>query len=312
MPKKSGKSKPKGGVAKSAAGPAPAGPRRLKAPVKLPNVWQLTRQAALTLWANKELFVGVTLIYGFLNLILAQGFTGGTDVSSLKDAFNQVFTGHLGFIPTGLSIFAILATSAGNNTDQTAGAYQTILAVIASLALIWSLRQVLSGNRPRARDAYYHGMSALIPFVLVLLVVGLQLIPLVIGSTLYSIVINTGIAVHAAEKAVSALLFAGLGLLTLYMLSSSLFALYIVTLPDMTPFKALRSARDLVRRRRWTVLRKILCLPVILLLIALVVMLPIISLAAPMARWSFFVLTMFGLTAIHAYMYTLYRELLNE
>ena len=155
-------------------------------------------------------------------------------------------------------------------------------------------------------------MYPLIPFILVILVMGLQLIPLIIGSTLYSTVVNNGIAVYAAEKVVWALLFAMLGLLSLYMLTSSVFALYIVTLPDMTPTKALRSARELVRYRRWTVLRKLLGMPVMLLLAALIVMLPIITLAAPAARWVFFILTMCGLAAVHAYVYTLYRELLND
>jgi hypothetical protein len=286
--------------------------KRIKHPVKLTNVWRLTRQAALTLWLNKRLFIGITLIYGLLNLVFAQGLSGGTDVSSLKHALNQVFTGHFGFLASGVSIFVVLVGSAGNNTSQTAGAYQIFLALMGSLAIIWSLRQVLSGARPRIRDAFYRGMYPLIPFLLVLLVISLQLIPLLIGSTLYTLVINNGIAVYAIEKFVWLLLFLTLALLTLYMLSSSLFALYIVTLPDMTPIKALRSARELVRYRRWTVLRKILCMPVILLVIAAVIMLPIIIVLTPFAKWVFFLLTMFSLVAAHAYMYTLYRDLLNE
>lgn len=286
--------------------------KRIKHPIKLPNVWKISRKAALTLWAHKKLFIGITLVYGVLNLCLAQGLSNGTDVASIKDSLNQVFTGHFGFLLSGLSIFIAMVGSAGNTTDQTAGAYQIMLALTASLAMIWALRQSLAGKRLRVRDAFYRGMYPLIPFLLVLLVVGAQLIPMILGSTLYSVVINNGIAVYVVEKILWGLLFAGLALLTVYMLTSSLFALYIVTLPDMTPMKALRSARELVRYRRWTVLRKLLCLPIILLLIALVIMLPVIILVPPLARWVFFVLTMFGLLAIHAYMYTLYRELLNE
>lgn len=322
MPKKTGKA---ASGAKRRA-PEPAGPRRIrpgrydsfrlqkriKHSVRLPAAWKITKESALTLWRYRRLFIGITLIYGFLNLLLAQGLAGGTDVSSLKDSLSQVFTGHLGFIPTSLGVFVLMVGSAGNSTDQTAGAYQIILAVIATLAVIWALRQVLSGTVPRVRDAYYRGMYPLVPFVLVMAVVGLQLIPLIIGSTLYATVINNGIAVYAAEKILWGLMFVMLALLSLYMVTSSVFALYIVALPDMTPMKALRSARELVRHRRWIVLRKILCLPVVLLLIALAVMLPVIILAAPLARWVFFLLTMSGLTAAQAYMYTLYRELLNE
>jgi len=286
--------------------------KRIKHPVKLPNVWQLTRSAALTLAEHRRLFIAITLVYGLLNLLLVQGFTAATDVGDLKNQLSSVFTGHFGALSSSLSIFVVLVGSAGNSTNETAGAYQFFLALIASLAMIWALRQVLAGTVIRARDAYYRGMYPLIPFILVLLVVAVQLVPLLIGASLYSLVITNGIAVYAVEKFVWALLFGVLGLLTLYMLSSSLFALYIVTLPDMTPMKALRSARSLVRNRRWVVLRKILSLPLILLVVAAVIMVPIITLFTPFAQWIFFILTMFSLLAVHAYMYTLYRELLND
>lgn len=320
MPKKSGKSAPRKAPAK------PAGPRRVKLgeytsfrlqkrirhPVKLPNAWQITKRSALTLWEYKRLFIAITLIYGFLNLLLAQGLAGDTDISSLKASFSQVFTGDFGFLLSSLSIFALMVGSAGNTTDQTAGTYQIILAILASLAIIWALRQSFTGKRLRARDAFYRGMYPLVPFLLVIAVISLQLIPFAIGSTLYSTAINSDVAVYAAEKILWVLIFGALTLLSLYMVTSSVFALYIVTLPDMTPMKALRSARELVRYRRWIVLRKLLWLPVALMLAALVIMLPVIILAAPLARWVFFLLTMSGLTAIHAYIYALYRELLRE
>lgn len=284
----------------------------IKHPVSLPNVWRLTKLSARALWQHKGLFIGITLVYGVLNLILVQGIAGSADVGTLKDELNQVFTGHFGSIASSLSIFVVLVGSAGNSSNQTAGAYQLFLGIMASLAVIWALRQVLAGTRVRVRDAYYRGMYPLVPFILVLLVVGLQLIPLLIGASIYSLVINNGIAVLPIEKLVWALFYGLLALLSLYMLSSSLFAVYISTLPDMTPMKALRSARELVRYRRWTVLRKILCLPLILLIVAAIIMVPIIVLLTPLAQWVFFLLTMFALVAVHAYMYTLYRELLNE
>ncbi len=300
MPKKSGNAKVK------------QKPKAVKAPARLPNVWQLTNLAAQTLWDNKKLFIGLTLVYGLLNLVLVQGLSSNADVASLKHTLNQVFTGHLGSLGSSLSVFVVLVDLAGNSSSPTAGVYQLVLALIVSLAIIWALRQRLAGHHIRVRDAYYRGMYPLIPFILVLIVVGLQLIPLLVGSTLYALVINNGIAVHVIEKLIWLLVFILLSLWTLYMLSSSLFALYIVTLPDMTPLKALRSARELVKHRRWTALRKILCLPIILLVIAAALMVPIIVWLTPLAQWLFFILTMFVLVAVHAYMYTLYREFLNE
>lgn len=286
--------------------------KRIKHPVKLPSVWALSKTAWRTLWSNKGLFAGITLIYGLLNLVLAQSLSGSTDITTLKEALDALSSGHFAALGSGLSIFAVLVGSAGKSTSATGGAYQLFLGLTASLAVIWALRQAIAGTKVRVRDSYYRGMYPLIPFILVLLVVALQLIPAAIGSSLYALVVNNGIAVLFVEKFAWSLMYGLLILLSLYMISSSVFALYIVTLPDMTPMKALRSARALVRYRRWTVLRKIVCLPIILLVVGAVIMLPIIIWLTPLAQVIFFFLSMFALVAVHAYMYTLYRELLNE
>jgi hypothetical protein len=281
--------------------------KHIKHPKKLLSAWKITKKAWRTIVANWKVFVGITLVFGVLNIILVRGFSSGLDISSVKDLLTL---GHLGHFATNLTVFALLVTSANSGASATAGVYQGVLILAISLAIIWTLRQVLAGNKVRVRDGFYRGMAPLIPFLLVLLVIGLQLIPLLIGSSLYSTVINNGIAVYAVEKLFWGLLFFLLVLLSLYMVCSSIFALYIVTLPDMTPMKALRSARELVRLRRWTILRKVLFLPLVLLIAAAIIMLPVIAFASALATWLFFALSMFVIVAVHAYLYTLYRELL--
>lgn len=281
-------------------------------PKKLPNTWQLTKSSAVLLWRYKRLFIAITLIYGILSLVLVQGLASSTDVSGLKKQLNDVLTGNFKALTSSLSIFVVLLGSAGNSNSQTAGAYQLFLGIITSLALIWALRQVLLGNPIRARDAFYRGMTPLVPFILVLLVIGLQTLPLVIGSSVYGLVISNGIAVHVIEKVLWAVLFGLSALATFYLLSSSVFAVYIVTLSDMTPRRALRSARELVKKQRWSVVRKLLALPLILIIMAALIMVPIIMLLTPLAQWIFFLLTMFSLAAVHTYIYTLYRSLLDE
>jgi hypothetical protein len=279
---------------------------------KLPSAWYLTKTAAQLLWRHKKVLAGIILVYGLLNLVLVQGLANSTDIGSLKDNLNSTFSGHLSSLASSLGVFAVLVGSAGNGSSQTAGGYQFFLAILTSLAIIWALRQLLAGTRFGVRDAYYRGMYPLVPFILVLIVIGLQLLPLLIGSSLYGTVMSNGIAASGLEHLLWGLLFVILALWSLYMLSASVLALYMVTLPDMTPLKALRSAKELVNQRRWTVLRKILWLPIVLLLVAAVVMVPIIVWLTPLSQWVFFVLTMFALLAVHGYLYTLYRELLNE
>lgn len=279
---------------------------------KLPNVWQLTVVTWRVLWLNRRLFLGLALVYGLLNLIFVQGLAGGVDVSSLKHTLNQAFSGSFGPLTSALGVFTVLVGSAGSGSTQAAGAYQLVLGIVTSLAVIWALRQLLAGSTVRMRDAYYLGMYPLVPFVLVLLVIGLQLLPFAFGSGLYNMVVASGIAVGWLETLGWLFVFvAGLAW-SVYMVSSSLFALYVVTLPDMTPMKALRSARELVKGRRWPVILRLAFLPVILLVVSVAIMVPIIIVVAFLAKWIFFLLSMFVLIVINAYIYTLYRELLNE
>jgi len=299
-------------MAKKSGGTLSATSRQLKTTVKLPSVWLLTRETAYILWQHKKLFFGITLVYGLLNLVLVQSSVGSTDISSVKDALSQAAHGHFGNLAVGLGVFASLLSSGSNSSNTGASAYQLILFIIASLAVIWALRQLLGGFKVGVKDAYYQGMYPFVPFVLVLAVIGLELIPLLVGSALYQIVVGNGIAVHPVERLFWALLYFVLAVLSLYMISSSVFALYIVTLQDMAPVKALRSARDLVRGRRWAVLRKILYLPLLMLVAASIIMLPVILWLTALAQWVFFVLTMLALVAAHTYLYALYRELLNE
>ena|SRR3990167_7693420 len=301
-------------------------PRRIKQPIykpfrlskkikppaqaKLPSAFRLMRSALGLLKRHWKLFLGITLVYGFLTVVLVRGFGGSLNLTDLKTTLKDGFGGQYGSLATGATLFSYLLGSAGSSSSPAGGVYQSLLMIIVSLATIWALRQVLANNKIRIRDTFYSGIYPLIPFVLVLLVVGLQLIPLSIGSWLYSTVINNGIAVTFLEKFIWIMLFFLLALLSLYMICSSLFALYIVTLPNMTPMKALRSARQLVLHRRFLVLRKILFMPLALLILGAIIMIPIIIFITPAAEWIFFLLSMFVLTVVHAYMYTLYRELL--
>ncbi len=287
-----------------------SGSKTIKQSSQLPTAFSLFKKTFTTLKSSWKLFLVITLIYGLLTIILVRGFGGALNLGQLKSSLQAGFNGSYGSLLTGVTLFSYLLGSAGSSANPTGSVYQTLLIIIVSLAAIWALREVYAGHKIRARDAFYKGMYPLIPFILVLLVVGLQLVPLAIGSWLYSTVITNGIAVTSLEKFIWLVMALLLALVSLYMICSSLFALYIVALPTMTPMKALRSARQLVRHRRWTILRKILFLPLSLIILGGIIMIPLIVLFTAAAEWIFFILSMFTLLAVHTYMYTLYRELL--
>lgn len=277
----------------------------------LPGSFRLFGRSIKILHRHRTLFGGILLIYAFLSVILVRGFGSTTDLSEINDVLTGIGQGAYSRVGTAIGLFSSLLSSSGNNTSEVAAAYQLFLALIVSLALIWGLRQVLAGKKVRVRDTFYKGVYPAVLFILIMGVIGLQLLPIMVGNTILNIVLSNDIAVTALEKGLWFTIFGLLTLLSIYMISSSVFALYIVALPDMTPLKALRSARSLVLHRRWAVLRRVVVLPVILIFLSSFIIVPLIIFAPALAEWAFFLVSIVDLAILHSYLYSLYRELLG-
>jgi len=56
--------------------------------------------------------------------------------------------------------------------------------------------------------------------------------------------------------------------------------------------------------------RKFIFLPVVMVLLAAVVGLPLVFFAAPLAIWIFFILGIVAVPIVHGYLYNLYRDML--
>lgn len=251
-------------------------------------------------------FGGITLVYFILTAFLVTG------LGQLVGSFQDLFQGQKPELATSWILFGLLFNSGSGAETETAAVYQSLLTIIISLVIIWTMRttSLAKDIKTTVKDAFYKGLYPLVPFVLVLAVIGLQLFPMLIATYLYIEVIASGLAVTAIEQVLWIILSALLAVFSLYMVSSSVFALYIVTLPDLTPIKALRSARDLVRHRRWVIMRKLIFLPIAVLSLIALIILPVIFIYSELAVIMFSVLNMVGLVIGHSYLYHLYRELL--
>ncbi len=308
----------------SAKRPELKSPRRLKPAVakrgryqkrithsglKLPSSWVTLKDSLSLLGRNKRLFSELVIAYGVLSVLLVRGLSNTAQLTSTKQA---LLTDKSSSLKTSFNLVGSLFGSSGSGSS-TGSTYQTVLLVIISLAIIWALRQVYdkeAAKKLSIKAIFYQSTGQLIPFFLVVLTMSLQLIPAIIGGTIYSIVVSNGLAVSFAERLGWAGLFFVLVTWSLYMATTSIVAMYIVTLPDFTPIKALKSARDLVRYRHWTVMRKVLFLPLFLALFTVIVMLPIVLWLTPLAEWIFFIIGLGSLVIAHTYLYNLYRELL--
>ncbi len=279
---------------------------------KLPDVWRLSADSLRLVWRGKGALSGIILWFGLAYLIIVTGFSGGSNVVAIKQQFSGFFHGNFSQLDSGLGVYAVLLGSVGNSSNGTSISVAAFVIVVAILALIWAYRQIVNGTTIRIRDAYYRGMYPLIPFLGILLIISLELLPIIAGISLYTFATYNHVAVDLVEKSLFGLLALSLSALSLYWLSSSLLALYIVTLPDMTPMRALKSAKPLVQNKRLAIILRILYLPLVLLIISLVIIVPIIIVLSVAAQLVFMLLSLVFIVIANAYMYNLYRELIED
>ena len=272
--------------------------------------FRLVRLSLGTLQKHWKILGGIVLVYLVLNIIFASGISNlSSGIATLKD--NLATSGGHKFWAA-LGSFSSIVGSGGASGSATGSTLQLALIILESLVVIWALRQLLADKTTGVRQAYYSATAPLVPFLLVLVVVLIQLLPLTAGASIVGAILSSAIFSGAALSIIFAVILFGLGLWSAYMVSSSIFALYIVTLPEMTPLRALRSAKNLVRFRRWKVMRRVLFLPLATLAIIAAIIIPLIYISTFLVVPVFYVLSTGSILFVHTYLYSLYRELLNE
>lgn len=275
--------------------------------LKVPSSFGLLSKVYKLLKTNWQVLSGIFLIYLLLNIVFASGLSNViNNFSAVKDNLASEHS-----FSSALSGFGSLLGGSAGGDSQSASVFQNVLIVLESLVIIWALRQLLAKKSFSVKEAYYKSMFPLVPFLLVVFVIIIQLLPITLGSGLVAAVAST----LASSSAVTTLMIFFLLLLfawSVYMLSSSIFALYIVTLPDMQPRQALRSAKKLVEFRRFKVIRRVLFLPLFILFVMVAILLPLILFVHFLVVPVFYLLSMFVIIFAHAYLYNLYRGLLND
>jgi hypothetical protein len=273
--------------------------KEVKKRTPLPGSFKLTWQSLVFIKKFWKPLGGIMLVYAILNLVFASGL--------INNAGNSI-TGGDNKLDSALSSYAgILSAGTGSESSAT---MQSVLLIIESLVIIWALRHLFSDEKITVKQAYYNSMSPLIPFLLIVLIIILQLLPFTIGSALLALILST-IYGNSVIGALFSILFVILTAWSIYMLSSSLFAMYIVTLPNMQPMQSLRSAKNLVKFRRWQLVRKLLFLPLFIVTFMGVIIVPLIIYAQFLVEPVFFVLAMLSILFTHTYLYRLYKGLLK-
>lgn len=275
---------------------------------KLPSSFSLTRQSFTIFLKYWRILGSIFLVYLASNLLLAGGLDNySSTVADLNLSVSEESTGKIAGTFTSLgTLFGSPNLSGSPNNSL----IQSVLIVLISLVVIWTLRRLVSGKKVGLKEAFYQSMYPLIPFLIVIFVILLQLLPISLGSAGLAVVLTSIFSNTAFVTTVFILLFVALTAWSLYMISSSIFALYIVTLPDVQPRQALRTAKSLVKGRRWSIMRRIIFLPFFIVTVMLALLLIGTLLSVPLAVIIFYLLSMSAILFAHTYLYSLYRSLL--
>lgn len=276
----------------------------------IPSSFKILVSALKHIWQNKKLFIGIMLVYALLYVLLVKGVATSFKLPDTKQAIEDagVTSGKLAI---GSVLVGSLFGNIGSTPSESAAVYQIFLFIFISLVLVWTLRQTYSSRaKITVRQAFYSSTFPLVQYLLVWLVICLQLIPALIGIAIYSIVSSNGIAVGVFENILwltLMILFVGV---SVFWVSSSLFATYIVSLPEMTPLISLRKAKKVVKFRRFAIIRKIVFFPVLVGLISIAIFLPLVIYLPIIAEVLFIVYIVFLILIGHAYFYNLYKKLI--
>ncbi len=272
----------------------------------------LWRETWLFLWKHRVKMAIFVLIYTITYMVLVRGINEFTlNADEIKLELEDVLSGNFGAIITFLVLYTSLLSSITTSPDDITNFYQSSILVIFSLSFIWLIRKLhLRDSSATVKEAFYQGMRPLIPFLTVLLVMALELIPAGVSSLIF-VTAQSASVVSTEFESLTFSVLAVLGfVLTVYLLVGSIFAPYIVTLPNMAPITALRSSMRLLRIHRWIVLRKILLFFFVLLVLGFFLVLPFIIWLPKYAEIAFFVMGCASFAVMHTFMYKLYRSML--
>lgn len=285
---------------------------------KVPSSRQLIKESWHLFKSDKKLFIGLTSIYVILGWLIVGGVSQ-LNYSNYKDMLAELpDINPDSLFYTGTLFVAILGGAYNASATELNQFLVGLSAVLFFIITVWAVRNISSDQKVTIRQSLYNGPTPLISLLLVILVIGLQLIPGLIGVLILSLINSQDYiqgGVEAMAFAAAAIL---LIVLSIYFIVSSIVAAVIVTLPNMYPVASLRLAKKLVIGRRFTIFLRLLLLMITIALLWAIVLLPIIYIDSKLVAVSYLPLVSITIQLLGGvslllgtiYIYRLYRNLL--
>jgi len=298
-------------------------------PLVLPKLLPFTFEVTKMLWVKRRIFGPLMLIYILLYALLVGIGSQETYVQLtefLKESSSSILeAGGTVWAQTGLTLVTLAMTGLNTELTDAQQIFGVLLGVLAWLTTVWLLRNILAGHKVKMRDGLYNAGAPLISTLIIALIIALQLLPVALAAVGYSAAVSSGLIAAGGVEAmlfwVAAIL---LSLISLYWISSSFFAMVIVTLPGMYPYAAIKAAGDIVIGRRVKLVLRWVWMLFCIVVLWVIVMLPVILLDTWVKSfWSFIanvpvvpvalvVVSAYTIFWISTYVYLLYRKVVDN
>lgn len=296
--------------------------------LKLPGYFAFTNYVRKTLWKNRNTFLLLALIYAIITAIMVgivSQATYKTLTDTLRTTSGGLFEGGWGEIgKAGLLYLTAITGGMSQSLTDVQQVYTGIITLLTWLTSVWLLRNILAGHKVKVRDGLYSAGAPILSTFIVALLLVVQLLPFAIALIGYSAAASTGLLNNGIEAMMFWLAAGLLCMLSLYWITSTIFALIIITLPGMYPYQAIKAAGDLVVGRRLKILLRFLWMALTVAVTWAIIMIPIILFDSwiknvwPTIDWlptvPIVLLALGALTIVwvSSYVYLLYRKVVAD
>lgn len=277
-----------------------------------------------------KIFLPLLLIFVGLYIFLIGAMSENTlaDVKANVEQTNKdVADGKIGTVgKAGLTLLGIISTGGLTTMNDAQIVIAVLLFTIIWLVTIYLARHLLAGHQEiKMRDGFYSALSPLVSTLVVGLIIFLEAVPIMLTIIVFQVALTTEF-LSTPFYALLFFMFAALMItLSLYLLSSSFFAIIVVSAPGLYPLTAVRMAKNLIMGRRLRFLIRVFYLVIIVALLYLLLLMPAIILDGilkaqfawladskiPFVAIIQLTITVFIFIYLSIYFYLFYRALLD-
>ena len=297
---------------------------------ELPSLTSQASAAFKMFFKFWKIFLPLLLIFVGLYIFLIGAMSENTlaDVKANVEQTNKdVADGKIGTVgKAGLTLLGIISTGGLTTMNDAQVVIAVLLFTIIWLVTIYLARHLLAGHQEiKMRDGFYSALSPLVSTLVVGLIIFLEAIPIMLTIIVFQVALTTEF-LSTPFYALLFFMFAALMItLSLYLLSSSFFAVIVVSAPGLYPLTAVRMAKNLIMGRRLRFLIRVFYLVIIVALLYLLLLMPAIILDGilkaqfawladskiPFVAIIQLTITVFIFIYLSIYFYLFYRALLD-